>query len=69
MITPESLVLTDYLLIHSKIPMDVVDDTWHHVCVLWNRLEELLQVFKDGERKYNSGRFQHLRIEGTCYSK
>ena len=49
--------------------MDVADDTWHHVCVLWNGLEELLQVFKDGEQKYNSSGFHHLGIEGTCYSK
>ena len=69
MITPESLALTDYLLIHSKIPMDVVDDMWHHVCVLWNGLEELLQIFRDGERKYNSGRFQHLRIEGILVTQ
>ena len=54
---------------HSKTPLGVSDNTWHHVCVLWEVSNELLEVFKDGERKYLSTGFQsstqHVGIEGT----
>ena len=44
--------------------MDVTDNTWHHVCVLWEIRDELVEVFKDGQRKYVStvGR---VGLEGT----
>lgn len=49
--------------------MGVTDDTWHHVCVLSEIHDELVEVFKDGERKYVSTGFQsssqRIGIEGT----
>lgn len=40
---------------------------WHHVCVLLNNHVGLMEVFKDGERKYSSIGFQLFQIEGTQY--
>jgi len=52
----------------SQIPMTVMDDTWHHVCVTWEAFEGLLDVYKDGERKYQSEGYlssaRYGRIEG-----
>ena len=54
--------------------MTVVDNTWHHVCVTWETLDGLLDVYKDGERKYQSEGYlssaPNLGIEGTgnCYT-
>lgn len=49
--------------------MDVTDNTWHHVCVLWKIRDELVEVFKDGQRKYVSTGFQsssqRVGLEGT----
>ena len=49
--------------------MGVTDNTWHHVCVLWEIRDEQVEVFKDGERTYVSTGFQsssqHIGIEGT----
>ena len=57
---------------HSEIPMGVVDNTWHHVCVTWKAHEKILTVYKDGEKKYSTNRFwsreQNEEIEGKyCY--
>ena len=57
---------------HREIPMGVVDNTWHHVCVTWKAREEILTVYKDGEKKYSTNRFwsrvQNKEIEGKyCY--
>ena len=47
--------------------MGVTDNTWHHVCVLWEIRDEKVEVFKDGQRKYVSIGFHSSRvgIEGT----
>ena len=49
--------------------MGVTDNTWHHVCVLWEIRDEKVEVFKDGQRKYVSIGFrsspQRVGIEGT----
>ena len=34
--------------------MGVTDNTWHHVCLMWDAESILLAVFKDGERKSES---------------
>lgn len=56
------------ILLHSNIPMVVTDDTWHHVCVVWDGESGLLAVFKDGERNHQSTRFRtgslNVIIEG-----
>ena len=48
--------------------MGLTDNTWHHVCVLWEIRDEQVEVFKDGERKYVSTGFQsssqHIGIAG-----
>ena len=48
--------------------MVVTDDTWHHVCVVWDGESGFLAVFKDGERKHQSTRFRtgslNVIIEG-----
>ena len=49
--------------------MGVVDAIWHHVCVTWEKYNGLLNVYKDGERKYQSDGFrsssaQNVGIEG-----
>ncbi|XP_022810271.1 uncharacterized protein LOC111347272, partial [Stylophora pistillata] len=51
----------------GEIPMGVADDMWHHVCVLWNNRKRLMQVFKDGERRYSSfeSHFTPIEVEGT----
>lgn len=46
----------------SEIPMGVADDMWHHVFVLWSK--RLMQVFKDGERRFGSFEFHLTPIEG-----
>ena len=49
--------------------MNVTDNTWHHVCVLWETRDEQVEVFKDGQRKDVSIGFQsssqRVGIEGT----
>ena len=45
--------------------MGVADDMWHHVCVLWNNRKRLMQVFKDGERRFGSFEFHLTPNEGT----
>lgn len=57
---------------HREIPMGVVDNTWHHVCVTWKARATRLKVYKDGKKKYSTKRFwSHVRdkeIEGKyCY--
>ena len=54
----------------------MVDDTWHHMCVTWENFDGLLDVYKDGERKFQSAGFrtsllQNLGIQGnvTSYTK
>ena len=58
---------------HREISMGVTDNTWHHVCVMWEIREEQVEVFKDGERKYVStgiqSSSQHIGIEGTMKKK
>lgn len=53
---------------HREIPMGVVDNTWHHVCVTWKARKMMLNVYKDGEKKYSTKRFwslvQNKEIEG-----
>ena len=52
--------------------MGVVDDTWHHVCVTWGASDGLLDVYKDGERIYQSNGYsskaRRLGIEGIVIS-
>ena len=58
-----------FFIHHRKIPIGVTDNTWHHVCVLWEIREEKVEVFKDGQRKYVSIGFhsspQRVGIEAT----
>lgn len=53
--------------------MDATDNTWHHLCVLWELRDEQVEVFKDGQRKYVSIGFQsssqRVGIEGTVGKK
>lgn len=53
--------------------MDATDNTWHHLCVLWELRDEQMEVFKDGQRKYVSIGFQsssqRVGIEGTVGKK
>lgn len=62
-----------FFIHHRKIPMDATDNTWHHVCVLWELRDEQVEVFKDGQRKYVSIGFQsssqRVGIEGTVGKK
>ena len=48
--------------------MGVIDNTWHHLCVLWKIRDDEVEVFKDGERKHVSTGFrsssQRIGIEG-----
>ena len=48
--------------------MGVIDNTWHHLCVLWKIRDDEVEVFKDGKRKYVSTGFrsssQRIGIEG-----
>ena len=37
--------------------MDVMDYTWHHVCVSWDGRVELLAVFKDGHINFKLNDF------------
>ena len=37
--------------------MDVMDSTWHHVCVSWDGKVGLLAVFKDGHRNFKLNEF------------
>ena len=58
-----------FFIHHRNIPMEVTDNTWHHVCVLSELRDEQVEVFKDGQRKYVSIGFQsssqRVVIEGT----
>ena len=38
--------------------MNISDDMWHHVCVVWDGESGHLAAFKDGERKHQSTRFR-----------
>ena len=49
--------------------MDVTDDTWHHVCVVWDGESGFLEVFKDGERKHQSTRFRGGTLKGISEGK
>ena len=53
--------------------MGVADDTWHHVCVVWESVSRLLAIFKDGERKHQSNGFPacslNVEIEGNSCMK
>lgn len=51
----------------------MTDDTWHHMCVTWDKYDKLLDVYKDGERKFQSDGFltslrQSLGIQGNVSS-
>lgn len=52
------------------LPVGLVDDTWHHVCVTWVARDGLLDVYIDGERTFQTEDFWssaiHLGIEGTA---
>ncbi|KAL9987547.1 hypothetical protein ACROYT_G001872 [Oculina patagonica] len=52
----------------SNMPVNVTDNTWHHVCLLWEGDSGLLAIFKDGERNHQSHGFRasslNVRIEG-----
>ena len=37
--------------------MDVMDSTWHHVCVFWDGKVGMLAVFKDGQRNVKLNNF------------
>ena len=64
-----------FFFLYSVIPVGMVDDAWHHMCVTWEKSDELLNVYKDGERKYQSDGFRtsllKLGIQGniTSYTK
>ena len=49
--------------------MGVIDDMWHHVCVVWEGESGLFASFKDGERNYQSDEFRadslNVRVEGN----
>ena len=53
--------------------MGVADATWHHVCVTWEQHSKELQVYEDGDRKYQSEGFsssaKNLGIEGTVAAR
>ena len=64
------------IFVHSRdIAMGVADATWHHVCVTWEQYYGLLDLYKDGERKYvyqsngfRSSSAQNVGIEGAVIS-
>ena len=59
-----------FSFLYSVIPVDMADDTWHHMCVTWENFNGLLDVYKDGERKYQSRTSlrQNLGIQGNVTS-
>ena len=45
------------IFLHSEQSMDVMDSTWHHVCVSWDGRVRLLAVFKDGHINFKLNDF------------
>ncbi|RMX55729.1 hypothetical protein pdam_00025118, partial [Pocillopora damicornis] len=45
------------IFLHSEQSMDVMDSTWHHVCVSWDGRVGLLAVFKDGHINFKLNDF------------